>query len=107
MVSQGSLLLTGRSNRYIHIMIEFCTRYALAVILDNQSAKSVASAVLGKYVLLYGTPPRIFSDQKTNIGMEIFQKFCKLFSIKMFLAVIIVLNQTLCVSASIKHINHI
>ena len=49
--------------------------------LADQSAESIVSAVLGNYILYYGTPRRILTDQGTSFESEIFQNFCKLFRI--------------------------
>ena len=78
---QGSLPLTARANRYILTMIDCFTRFAIAVPLPDQSSDSIISAVLGNYILIYGTPHRILSDQGTSFESESFHNFCKLFRI--------------------------
>ena len=78
---QGSLPLTARANRYILTMIDCFSRFAIAVPLPDQSSDSIISAVLGNYILVYGTPHRILSDQGTSFESESFSNFCKLFRI--------------------------
>ena len=78
---QNSLPLTARANRYILTMIDCFSRFAIAVPLPDQSSDSIISAVLGNYILIYGTPHRILSDQGTSFESESFSKFCNLFRI--------------------------
>ena len=78
---QGSFPQTARANTYILTMIDCFTRFAVAVPLPDQSSESIISAVLGNYILIYGTPRRILTDQGKSFESESFQNFCKLFRI--------------------------
>ena len=76
-----SIPLTQRGNRYILTLIDFCTRFAVAVPLVAQSAEVVIASFIGHYITVYGTPRRIRTDQGQNFESNQFTKFCSLFPI--------------------------
>ena len=55
--------------------------FAVAVPLAYQSASSSISAVLGHYIIIYGTPRGILIDQGKNFELHEFSDFCLLFRI--------------------------
>ena len=60
-----SLPLTPRSNRYQQRSDCF-TRFAVAVLLVDQSSEVVIASILGHYITVYNTPCRILTDQTSN-----------------------------------------
>ena len=77
-----TLPMTPRGNKYILTMIDLFTRYVVAVALPNQHALTVCDALINRFVLIYGAPSRILSDQGRNFESAIFANFCTLFRIK-------------------------
>ncbi len=47
----------------ILVITDHFTKYATAIPTRNQSAKTVADALCNNFILCYGTPKRIHSDQ--------------------------------------------
>ena len=78
---KGSLQLTARANRYILTMIDCFSRFAIAVPIPDKSSDSIISAVHGNYILNFGTPHRILTDQNISFESKSFSKLCKLFRI--------------------------
>ena len=76
-----SLPATPRGNKYILTMIDCFTRFAVAIPIPDQSSEVLVNTVLSHYILSYGTPRRILSDQGRNFESLEFSNFCKLFRI--------------------------
>ena len=76
-----SLPQNPRGNRYILTRIDCFTRFAVAVLLVDQSAEVVIASVIGSCITVYDTPRRILTDQGRNFESEQFAKFCNLFRI--------------------------
>ncbi len=76
-----SLPLTRRGNRYILMLIDCFTRFAVAVPLADQSAEVVIASVIGHYITVYNTPCRILTNQGRNFNSDQIAKFCSFFCI--------------------------
>ena len=81
---KDSLPETPRENKYILIINDCFSRFAVAVFLADQSASSIISAVLGHYITIYGTPRRIHTDQGKNFESQEFSDISLLFRIFKF-----------------------
>ena len=57
---------TPRGNKYILTIIDCFTRFAVAVPIPDQYSEVLVNTVLSHYILFYGTPRCILSDQKRN-----------------------------------------
>jgi len=70
----------GISN--ILIITDHYTKYAVAIPTKNQTAKTTAEAFYNNFVVNYGIPTRLHSDQGANFESDIIKELCKLTDIK-------------------------
>ena len=66
----------GISN--ILVITDHFTKYAMAIPTRNQTAKTTAEAFYNNFILHYGIPTRIHSDQGTNFESTIIKELCNL-----------------------------
>ena len=66
-----TLPVKPQGNKYIIVMIDLFSRYIHAVALPNQNAQTVCTALLHSWVLRFGAPRKILTDQGTNFESEI------------------------------------
>ena len=57
-------------------MTDHFTRYAIAIPTRNQTAKTTAEAFFNNFVVHYGLPQRIHSDQGASFESKIIRKLC-------------------------------
>jgi hypothetical protein len=84
----GPLVSTSNENIYILTMIDDLTKYLIAVPLPNAEAKTVADAFVKNFLLIYGQPESILTDQGSNFMSDVFKNVCKLFKIKIKIVLI-------------------
>ena len=77
----GPLPKTERGNRYILTIVDHFTKHVEAYLLQDQEAVSVARVFLNEFVLRYGVPYVIHTDQGTNFESNLFKEICKLLGI--------------------------
>lgn len=77
----GPLQITGKGNRYILTMCDQFTRWPEAVALPDQSANSVASAIMSKIVCTHGVPEKIVTDQGRNFESQLISHLTQLLGI--------------------------
>ena len=75
---KDSLPLTPREHKYILSIIDYFTRYAIAVPLSDQLPAVVISAIIGNYTTGFRTPRRILPDRVRNFESSEFSYFCNL-----------------------------
>ena len=63
---------------YILTMIDQFSKFVEAVAIPNQEAKTVARALMQRWILQYGVPVQILSDRGTNFESNLFQELCTL-----------------------------
>jgi len=66
----------------ILVITDHFTKYAVAVPTKNQTAKTTAEAFYNNFVLNYGIPTRLHSDQGANFESGIISEMCRLANIK-------------------------
>jgi len=76
-----SLPQTARANTCILTIIDCFTRFEIAIQLPNQTSETITHAILSNYIMVYGTPKRILTDQGRNFESSYFQNFCNYFRI--------------------------
>ena len=54
------------------------TKYALAIPTKNQTARTTAEAFYNNFIVHYGIPTRLHSDQGANFESDIIKELCKL-----------------------------
>ena len=70
----------GISN--VLIITDHFTKYALAIPTKNQTAKTTAEAFYNNFVVNYGIPTRLHSDQGVNFESEIIKELCQITNMK-------------------------
>lgn len=78
------LTLETSKGGYQHILVitDHFTKYAVAIPTRNQTAKTTAEAFYNKFVLHYGLPKRLHSDQGANFESKLIRELCDLTGIE-------------------------
>ena len=66
----------------IFVMNYAFSKFAVAVIMPNQLAKTVAKTLVDKWFYTYGLPARFLSDQTKSFDNKIAVQLCKLYGIE-------------------------
>ena len=66
----------------ILVIVDHFTRYAQAVPCRNQSAHTTAKALYERFIVHYGFPEKLHSDQGRNFESKIVKELCKLAGVK-------------------------
>jgi len=64
------------------VITDHFTRYAMAIPTRNQTAKTTAEAFFNNFVVHYGLPARIHTDQGANFESDLIKELCLLTGIK-------------------------
>lgn len=67
------LTLEASKGGYQHILVitDHFTRYAMAIPTRNQLARTTAEALFNHFIVHYGIPDRIHSDQGANFESKV------------------------------------
>ena len=68
--------------RYILVMSDFFTKYAVSVVLQDMVAATVANAIIYERTMDFGAPDMILSDQGPNFRSNLMQDTCRTFIIE-------------------------
>ena len=75
----GPVTLAARSRaKYILVMTDLFTKYAISVPLVVTEAKDVAKEIVECWVLHFGVPDVLHTDQGKNFGSDLIKELCKL-----------------------------
>ena len=78
----GPVTLAKKSRaRYILVMSDLFTKYAVTVALQDMTAVSVANAIVEEWIMKFGAPDVIHTDQGTNFNSELMHDICRIFMI--------------------------
>ena len=61
---------------YVLVITDHFTRYAQAYVTTNQTAHTVADVFINKYVVNYGWPEKILTDQAQDFEGKVFKQLC-------------------------------
>ena len=79
----GPVMLARKSRaRYILVMTDMFTNYAVTVALQDMTAATVANAIIDECIMELGAPDVIHTDQDSNFISEIMQDICRIFMIE-------------------------
>ena len=77
----GPFTESYRGNKYVLMIVDQFTRWVEMVPLPSQNAEMVAGAFFEHYVVRFGAPFMIHTDQGRNFESDLFQAFCSLLEI--------------------------
>ena len=66
----------GQQN--ILIITNHFTRYAQAIQIINQTARTTAEVLFNNYIVHYGIPERLHSDQGANVQSKVIEELCRM-----------------------------
>ena len=79
----GPVTLARKSKaRYILVMSDLFTKYAVAVALQDMTAATVANAIIDEWIIKFGAPDVIHTDQGSNFNSELMHDNCRIFMIE-------------------------
>jgi len=83
LVCMDFLTLEPSKGNYQHILVitDHFTRFAMAIPTRNQLARTVADAFNNNFILHYGIPEQIHSDQGANFESTIIKELCTIMGI--------------------------
>ena len=68
---------SARGNRYILVIVDHFSRYCVAVPIQTQSAEVVAEAFFQNWIMRFGCPMRVHTDQGANFESSLFAELCQ------------------------------
>jgi hypothetical protein len=74
----GPLPKSNEGNKYILTIVDYFTKWIVAIPLVNQEAHTVANSFVEKFVSVFGVPKQLHSDQGTNFESRIFKEMCEI-----------------------------
>ena len=63
-------------------MSDLFTKYAVTVALQDMTAATVANAIIDEWIMKFGAPDVIHTDQGSNFNSELMHDICRIFMIK-------------------------
>ena len=76
----GPVVLARKSRaRYILVMSDLFTKYAVTVALQDMTAATVANAIIDEWIKSFGAPDVIHTDQGSNFNSKLMHDICRIF----------------------------
>ncbi|KII60313.1 Retrovirus-related Pol polyprotein [Thelohanellus kitauei] len=72
----GPMITSSRGNKYILTIMEYFTKFAVAVTLSNIDANSVSNAFINNYIHIFGVPSVLYTDQGANVDGGLMKSVC-------------------------------
>jgi hypothetical protein len=78
----GPLIETPDGNQYVLVIGDYFTKYVQAFPMPNQTAETIAKLVVERWILTYGEPNLLHTDQGRNFESDLMHRICELYDIK-------------------------
>ena len=73
--------ISSRGNRYIIVIVDYFSKWSIAVARRNHKAQTCAEVIVNQFVCQFGVPLEILSDQGREFEGHLFQGVCELLRI--------------------------
>ena len=78
----GPVTLASKTKaKYILVISDLYTKYVVTVPLQDMTAATVANAIVEEWIMRYGAPDVLHTDQGTNFNSDLMHDICRLFMI--------------------------
>ena len=74
--------MEGGKDVHILVTTDHFTRYAQAIVTSSQTAKSTAQNLWDKFIVHYGLPEMILTDQGHNFESDLLKALCEIAQVK-------------------------
>ena len=74
----GPVTMTSSRAKHVLVLTDLFTMYAIAVSLVSTDASDVAQAIVQHWVLKFGTPNALRTDQGKVFGSKLIKEMCRL-----------------------------
>ena len=78
----GPLPESREGNKYILVLSDYTSRYAMTIAMEDQKAHTIAFHLADKIITKYGAPEKVLTDKGTNFLSKLVEELCVLFKIK-------------------------
>ena len=78
----GPVHESRNGNKYILVLSDYASRFAITIPMPNQKAPTVAAHFVNDVITKYGAPENVLTDQGTNFLSILVKNICELFKIK-------------------------
>ena len=68
--------------KYVLVITDYFTRYSLALVTKDQTAKTIARVLYKRFIVVFGVPAKILSDRGANFTSTLVEELCTAFSIQ-------------------------
>ena len=75
---------SARGDRAVLVMIDKFSRFGVAVPLKSEKAKAISEAFVERYLMVYGVPKMIITDNHPNFIGQTLSHICKIFGIRKY-----------------------
>ena len=73
----GPFPKSAGGNKYILVVVDYFTKYAMAMAMPDQKSETVCGVLMKNVFQYFGTPGTIHTDQGSNFQSQLFKDFCK------------------------------
>ena len=74
--------IEGGNNVHILVITDHFTWYAQAIVTSSQTAKCTAQNLWDKFIVHYGLPEKILTDQECNFERDLLKELCEIVQVK-------------------------
>jgi hypothetical protein len=78
----GPLPMTYQGNKYVLVIQEYLTKWPVVVALSDQTANTVAKALVEQVFLVYGVPRILLTDRGTNFTSQVIREINEYWGVK-------------------------